>query len=210
MEVIEIIMNKKQQIIVIHGGTTFGSAEVYLKSLNSSVVDLDKLRYRKDWKDTLQETLGSTFDVFQPRMPNSNNAQYSEWKIVFEKILDQVDDNVIVVGHSLGALFIVKYLSENNPTRKIRSLFLIASPLDDETDESLGSFVVDSDKVKNIHKRTEKIYFYFSKDDPVVAFSEAEKYMKKFPDAIFRILDGRGHFKQENIPELVLDLQSLL
>jgi len=103
-------MNRKQQIVVIPGGTTFDNQKDYHNFLESFDVDLDRLRYRKDWKDSLQEELGQEYDVFQPRMPNSTNAQYDEWRTMFEKIIEKTGDEILLVGHSLGALFLVKHL----------------------------------------------------------------------------------------------------
>src|SRR6266481_3424751 len=187
-------MDKKQQIIVIHGGSTFDNPETYSNCLDLLVVNLDRLRYQKDWKDSLQEDLGPSFDVFQPRMPNNSNAQYVDWKKMFEKVMDKVDEGIILVGHSLGALFLSKYLSENSPSKQIKSVFLVAAPFDDQSKESLGSFAIDVKKLESIAKKTGSIFLYFSKDDPVVAFSEADKYLKKLPQATLRVLDGRGHF----------------
>lgn len=202
-------MDKKQQIVVIHGGTTFNNPEAYSSFLDSFVVNLDKLRYQKDWKDTLQEELGLAYDVLQPRMPNNTNAHYNEWKIILDKIMEKVDEGVVLIGHSLGALFLVKYLSENNSTKKIKSLFLVAAPFDDESKESLGSFVLDPTKIEDVGEKVGSITLYYSKDDPVVSFSESDKYLQKFPQAILRVLDGREHFKQEKFPEIISDLQNV-
>lgn len=202
-------MDKKQQVIVIHGGSTFDSPEAYSRSLDSLVINLDRLRYQRDWKETLQEALGPAFDVFLPRMPNNTNAQYTDWKKMFEKVMDKVDENVVLVGHSLGALFLTKYLSENSPSKKVRSVFLVAAPFDDASKESLGSFGIDANKVGNIQEKVDSIFLYFSKDDPMVSFAEADKYTQRLPQATLRTLDGRGHFRQEQFPELVRDLQNL-
>ncbi len=202
-------MDKRQQIVVIHGGSTFDSSETYSYFLDSFVVNLDRLRYQRDWKETLQEELGSAFDVLLPKMPNNTNAQYMEWKKMFEKIMDKVDENVVLIGHSLGALFLTKYLSENSLSKKVRSVFLVAAPFDDQSRESLGSFGIDVSKVGNIQEKVGSIFLYFSKDDPAVSFSEADKYAQKLPQATLRTLDGRGHFRQEQFPELVRDLQNL-
>lgn len=201
-------MYTKQQIVVIHGGSTFDNQEEYFHFIDSFVVNLDRLRYQKDWKDNLQEDLGSLCDVFQPRMPNSTNAQYSEWKKILDKIIEKLNDNIIFVGHSLGALFLVKYFSENYPTKKIKSLFLVAAPFDDQSVESLGSFIIDPKQINNIEKRVGSIFLYYSKDDFVVPVTEADKYKQKLPNATVRILEDRGHFKQEKFLEIVTDLQN--
>jgi hypothetical protein len=57
-------------------------------------------------------------------MPNPMNARYNEWKILFKKIVLLLDDNVILIGHSLGAIFLVKYLSENKFPKKNSGNFI--------------------------------------------------------------------------------------
>src|SRR3972149_11433312 len=104
--------NMKQQIIVIHGGTTFKSYGDYIYYLKNKEISLDELTLKKDWKDTLEEKLGKTFEVLFPRMPNRTHARYKEWKIWFERIVPLLNDGVFFIGHSLGGIFLVKYLSE--------------------------------------------------------------------------------------------------
>ena len=103
----------KQQVFVIHGGTAFDTYEEYISYLQKKEVSLEKLLGR-DWKLNLQDNLGSDYEVFLPKMPNAQNAVYKEWCIWFEKYLPLLDDGVILVGHSLGAVFLAKYLSEHD------------------------------------------------------------------------------------------------
>ena len=66
----------------------------------------------------LDKVLGGGYEVLIPQMPNSQNARYSEWKILFEKIISILDDEIILIGHSLGGIFLVKYFSENDYAKK--------------------------------------------------------------------------------------------
>ncbi len=85
--------------------------------------------------------LGNKFDVLLPKMPNPSNAKYNEWKIIFNKISKLLEKNVILIGHSLGAIFLIKYLSENKFPKKILATLLISPPYDDDgMEESLGDF----------------------------------------------------------------------
>lgn len=34
-------------------------------------------------------------------MPNKQNAQYVEWEIVFRRLVDALDNDFILIGHSL-------------------------------------------------------------------------------------------------------------
>ena len=120
-----------QQVFVIHGGNAFNSYEEYISALEEKVVSLEDFT-RKGWKKSLQEKLGAEYEVFNPQMPNGQNAKYPEWKIYFEKFLPLFSDNVIFVGHSLGGIFLAKYFSENKVSKKIKATILIAAPYDED------------------------------------------------------------------------------
>jgi len=79
---------KKQQILLIHGGSTYRSYEDYISDLKKKTPNLEWIISRRDWKNELQVHLGVGFVVYQPQMPNKQNAQYEEWKILFDKLLD--------------------------------------------------------------------------------------------------------------------------
>jgi predicted alpha/beta hydrolase family esterase len=188
----------KQQILIIHGGDTFNNYEDYILYLKNKVIDLDKFR-RKGWKDNLQNDLGLDYDVILPRMPNSTSACYSEWKIWFEKIIYLLNDNLIIIGHSLGGIFLAKYFSENNITKKVKAAILIAVPFDDKEGSSFNL----STSLLNFSEQCKNIYLVQSKDDSTVPFEQVEKYKKSLPDAEVITFEDRGHFNQETFPEIV-------
>ena len=193
----------KKQIVVIRGGTTFNAYEEYISFLKNKEVKIDNFKIRKDWKDTLEKELGDDFELFTPRMPNGTNASYEEWKIWFEKMTPFLKDSVFLVGHSLGGIFLVKYLSENMFSKKIKALLLIAAPFDDEdSDESLNDFALIG-SLKKITEQVGKIYLFHSKDDPVVPFDQVNKYKNIFPGSEIIVFTDRQHFNQEHFPELV-------
>ena len=193
----------KQQVIVIHGGTTFDKHEDYISYLKNRVVTIDDFKLWTDWKGNLQEKLGEKFEVLFPRMPNGTNARYGEWKIWFERIFPFLTDNPILIGHSLGGIFLAKYLSETNFPETINATILVAAPFDDENlGESLADFKLPL-TLSKLMKQGGKIYLIQSKDDPVVPFKQLAKYKQVLPKAEEIILKGRGHFKQEAFPELV-------
>ena len=198
----------KKQVILIHGGSTFDSYKNYLAFLNNLKIDLNRYK-RTKWSDSLRQELGNKFDVLLPKMPNPMNAKYDEWKILFKKISFLLDNNVILIGHSLGAIFLVKYLSENKFPKKILATLLVSPPYDDEgMEESLGDFVL-SKSLNKLNKHGGKIFIYQSKDDSVVPYSHLEKYKKALSDAIIREFKKRGHFDQLKFPELIKDIKEL-
>jgi len=198
----------KKQIVVIHGGDTFDTYEEYLSFLKSYELNLNKLK-TKGWKNSLEEKLGEEFEVFLPNMPNSANAKYNEWTIMFEKLPPFLGDTVVLVGHSLGGTFLAKYLSENKFPKKILATFLVAAPYNDkDSEDSLGNFVLPA-TLKKFEKQGGRIFIYHSEDDPIVPFVDVEKYTKDLPKAEKNIFKTKGHFIQEEFPELVESIEHL-
>lgn len=197
----------KQQILVIHGGGTFDTYDEYINFLKTKEVTLDKL-LKKDWKTSLQEKLGGEYQVVAPQMPNSQNARYLEWQIRFERILPVLDESLILIGHSLGGIFLAKYLSENDISKKVIATFLIAAPYKDEPGESLTDFKI-VDDLSRLEKQSGTIYLYHSKDDPVVPYAHAELYSHKLQQAVLRTFDDRKHFNQSDFPEIEEDIRNL-
>lgn len=196
----------KKQVLVIHGGTTFDTYEQYLKYLKEYNLTLEKINH-KGWKDFLEGTLPD-HEVLSPKMPNQKNSKYLEWKIWFEKVFPFINDGVTLVGHSLGGIFLAKYLSENGFPKSVTSLHLVAAPYDSELAiESLGDFAL-LGPVRSIENITKKIFLYHSKDDPTVPFEELQKYKKDLPESTLVVFEDRGHFQQKDFPELIENIKS--
>ncbi len=196
-------MKKKIQILYIHGGMTFKNRKDYVHFLKTRSVSTKKKVY---WSgDDFDAKLGKNYEVIRPRMPLQDNATYSDWKIHFERFFPHLRDNVILIGSSLGGIFLAQYLSENKFPKKILSTYLICAPFDNTlTGEDLvGGFKLKSN-LSLLEKNTDNLYFLFSKDDDVVPVAHAEKYRKKLPNAKITIYKSmNGHFQILKFPEIV-------
>lgn len=197
----------KQQIFVIHGGTAFNTYDEYISYLQEKEVSLEKLIGR-DWKMNLQDTLGEEYEVYLPKMPNAQNAVYKEWCLWFEKFLPLLDDGVILVGHSLGAVFLAKYLSEHIVTKKIKATLLVAPPFGRDLGEPLPQFSITA-PLAGLEQQGGKVVIYHSKDDQVVDFSELSQYQKQLASLETRVFEDRGHFNMEEFSEIVADIRSI-
>jgi len=199
----------RQQVVIIHGGETFDTYEEYISALRKSRIQPERLRFKKGWKETITEKLGENFDVLLPQMPNKTSAHFEEWKIWFEKVIPFIKDDALLIGHSLGGIFLAKYLSENNISKKIKATIIVSAPFDDEkTGRSLADFKLSSSLTK-FADQGGKIYLIQSKDDPEVPFENIEKYKKSLPEAETMIFGKRGHFLQEDFPEIIKLIKSL-
>jgi len=195
------------QVLVIHGGNAFETNEEYFSYLQNKELSLEDLKF-KGWKDNLAKNLGEGYEVIAPRMPNSQDARYKEWKIWLEKVINLLDDDLVLIGHSLGGICITKYLSENISPKKIKATFLVAAPFNSEGKHPLVDFVL-SENISALEKQGGQIHIYHSKDDAVVPYSNCEDYQKALPSATLRTFTDRGHFHQPDFPEIIDDLKSL-
>ena len=197
----------KQQVFIIGGGSAFDTHEAYIESLKKREVSLEKLSF-KDWKGNLPTNLGDSFEVYFLQMPNRFNARYLEWKIWFEKYVPYMQDNCIFVGHSLGGVFFAKYLSEEILQKKVRATFLVAAPYNTATNHPYVDFNINK-PLTSFESQGGQIFLYQSRDDQSVPFSNLADYVRELPNATVRIFDNRGHFNDEQFPEIVEDIKYL-
>lgn len=195
----------KQQVFIIHGGNAFNSYDDYLTDLKQKEVSLEMLKL-SDWKSSLGAVLGEMFEVLIPRMPNPQNAKYFEWKIFFEKYIPLLDDGVILIGHSLGGIFLAKYLSEEIYPKKIRATLLVAAPFNTPHVHPYVDFNL-LNSLEGLAAQGGAVFFYHSKDDQVVPFSDFENYRVALPGAQFRTFEDRQHFNGEAFPEIAEDIR---
>lgn len=188
-----------RQILIIHGGNSFLSYDKYLDNLKRTELDYERLLQKRRWKDSIIETF-SDADVLTPTMPNSANAQFTEWSIWFEKILPLLGDDVTIIGHSLGAMFLAKYLHTHPLTRPVRQLILLAAGYN-EASEEYGQFKLDS--ATGLEKSADKIHLMHSQDDHVVPYEALDKFAKDIPTASIHRFTDRNHFLDEYFPELL-------
>jgi predicted alpha/beta hydrolase family esterase len=201
-------MENKIQVFIIHGGMTFKSKKDYLHFLRTKEVSIDK---KIKWSDEfLEKNLGKNFEIIKPRMPLADNAKYEEWKVYFERFFPLLNDNIILIGSSLGGTFLAKYLSENKFPKKILSTYLICPPYDNTLpgEDLVGGFKLKSD-LSLLEKNSKNLYLMFSKDDDVVPLAHIEKFKKKLKNADFIIYESKnGHFKIPEFPEIIKMIKS--
>ena len=196
------------QILFIHGGMTFKSQKEYIRFLKQREISLDK---KIAWNgDYLTKQLVAKAQIIRPRMPLQDNAKYQEWAIHFERYIPKLKANSILIGESLGGIFLAKYLAENKFPKKLLSVYLVCPPFDNSLPEEdlVGGFVLPSD-LSLIQKNCQRLTLLFSNNDPVVPVAHADKFAKKLPKAkivVYKHIDG--HFQVSGFPEIVTMIKS--
>lgn len=196
---------QKTQILYIYGGNTHKTRKNYLHYLKTRKIYFFTGE-RPSWHSSIfDKKLGKEFEVIRPRMPLQDNAKYIEWKIHFERYFPFLRDNLILIGESLGAVFLAKYLSENKFPKKLLSVYLIGAPFENSLpgEDLVGGFKLKSD-LSLIEKNCKNTTLMFSKKDDVVPVEHAKKYREKLKNAKIIVYDHiNGHFKISKFPELL-------
>ena len=189
-----------KQVLIIHGGNSFSSYDSYINDLRSTEIHYQRLMPQRKWKSWIAEQMPEA-DVLLPTFPNGYNAVYEEWVIYFEKLIPFLGNDVRLVGHSLGAMFLTKYLHEQQLSNKVRQLILIAGQYGERAGDDMGSFLVES--ATGLEQSAHEIHLFYSKDDPIVDYSGLAAYSADLADVVVHDFDGRGHFLDETFPELL-------
>ena len=142
-------------------------------------------------------------------MPLQDNAKYRDWKILFERYIPLLKKDSILIGSSLGGIFLAQYLSEKKLPKKALSVYIVCAPFDGDlpTEDLVGGFKLKSN-LSLLERNCKNLYTIFSKDDEVVPVSHAEKYRKRLKTAHIIIYKSKGgHFTIPKFPEIIKMIQ---
>ena len=166
-------------------------------------------------KEKLEE---KGFKVYTPSMPEPANPKIDAWVSFLKQQVGTPDENTYLLGHSIGAQTILRYLESLEPTAKIGGAVFLAGwvHLTDEAYEEEGDVEIakpwletpiDWEKVK-LH--TDKFTAIFSDDDPLVPYSDSEIFKDKLNAKIITE-SKKGHFSgDDGIKELPSALSAIL
>lgn len=141
---------------------------------------------------SLQENLGDQYAIDYPEMPSDESAPDFGWLHEIGKKISEAKDNFILAGHSLGASMILKFLSENDVPKKIKGIFLLATPFWSGNETWKQGLKLRENFAGNLPGET-PIFFYHCQDDEEVPFSQMDQYKRELPQANFRVVTSGGH-----------------
>jgi uncharacterized protein len=158
--------------------------------------------------DRLREELGPGFEVLFPLMPDPDDPHYEPWSERLGEVLADIEDPVVVVGHSLGGSVVLKHLAEGGRRERIAGLVLIAVPFWGESGWEAEWALPEGwpDAATDLPP----IFLFHSSDDDVSPFSHLELYARRLPDATARPLEGYGHlYERGDLTEIVETIRGL-
>lgn len=141
-----------------------------------------------------------------PEMPDSYKPDWNVWKHEIERF--DIGADTMLVGHSCGGGFWVRYLSEN-PGIRVGKVVLVAPWLDPDKDETQGFFDFTIDP--HIMQRTAGMMIYNSDNDMGNVHKSVATLRQDIPDIDYREFHKYGHFTEADMgtnefPELLQEL----
>ena len=182
----ENVKSKNIKVLIIHGFEGNGDGNWF------------------PWMKNNLEKLGC--EVFTPTMSTSHHPDLQSWMNELQPYLDQLDENSIVIGHSLGSKAALHLLAQGG--KKVGKLFLVASAIGNpkrnwawlkkvwaNSDlDALKKFWEQPIDWKSADQFASKKYIIVSKDDP---FIDSEHYKTAaLNDLQVEVWNGQGHFCQ--------------
>jgi predicted alpha/beta hydrolase family esterase len=125
--------------------------------------------------------------------------------------LKNLHNDVVLIGCSLGAMFLTKYFIEHKPSFSVKELIIMACPVQDGTftDDDCRDFLSKVSDLVKMSGKAKKITIMHSRDDFVVPYEHALKYKAALPEAELVTFEDKNHFLVEELLELVERIRGL-
>ena len=189
--------NKERNCIIIHG----------CPSNREKAMDSQRRTYDKHWMPWIKKELSVRgIQTETPLMPNPWAPDYQAFKKEFEK--HRILENTILVGHSCGCAFLVRWLGESK--QKIKKLILVAPwnipDKDDQERKAFYEYPID----ETIKYRADKIVMFTANDEEEDGKKSLEIFHHALSGKIIE-LKGRGHYTMSDMgtdefPELLEEM----
>lgn len=148
-----------------------------------------------------------------PKFPTPEGQSLSSWRETFVNEVGGVTSDTILVGHSIGAAFVLNLLNKSDSPAK--AVFFVAGfigslgqPQFDSLNESFFSEEFDWERIR---KNSGKLFVYAGDNDPYVKSEKGIELAKLLKTELIVIPNG-GHLNQDagfkEFPRLLEDLES--
>ncbi len=151
------------------------------------------------------------YNVILPEFPPREGVVYEEWKKIFDQYRQYINSNSIIVAHSIGNEFTIKYMNENDLKINLYiGLAGFSQYFEWETKQDLNracqNFLVSKKELENFKNRSNKRYAIYSDNDHLVPFELLEQFPKSI-EAVPVLIKNIGHMGKksgiEKIPKVI-------
>lgn len=155
-----------------------------------------------NWFPWLKEQLEKfSHTVFVPEFSTPENQSLEIWMRDFEYYFHLIDDDSILIGHSLGSAFILNILERLSLPKPVKACFLVAGFIgllgNKHYDDLNRTFTDKKFDWNKIRKNCGKFYVISSDNDPYVPLEKGEEISGYLKTELIVIPNG-GHLNSES------------
>jgi len=158
--------------------------------------------------NSLRHNLGSAYNVEYPELESDESASDFGWIQQIHDKVSEVETDMIIIGHSLGASMILKFLSEHPITSKIKAVFLISAPFWSGNEDWKAGLKLRPGFAEKLPQKL-PIFFYHCRDDQEVTFDHLDTYKKNISQATFREIKSGGHLLGNDLSVVANDIKAI-
>jgi len=165
----------------------------------------------KQLATSLSHSLGPQYEVHYPALPHEGDASYEEWKHHLEKELAPMQGPIVLVGHSVGASILIKWMSEMGAEKPLAGMFLLACPFWGGNGWCYSGYeelMLPEGGATHLSKGRQ-IFLYHCRDDATVPFDHLALYAQILPEATVCERDEGGHQFNNDLSFVAEDIKSL-
>ena len=152
-----------------------------------------------NWFPWLKKELENKgFEVVVPKFPTPLDQSLESWMRTIAKYKNRINEEAVLVGHSLGATFILNYLEKSG--KKIRAAYLVApfhKLLGSSYDKLNNTFVDKQFDWEKIKSNCGKLFVCASDKDEYIPLEITKELIKKL-NAEFNLIPDGGHLNKES------------
>lgn len=174
-------MENKLNCIIIHG----------CPSSKDSLIDMSERTYYKHWIPwTRERLLEMGVPTSTPMLPEPWFPDYEKFKQEFEKY--EVNEQTVLVGHSCGCAFLVRWLGDTN--RKIKRLILVAPWKFPKNNDPIKVKYYNFPISKDVKSNVGEIVIFTSDNEEKPGGTESLQIYQEGLGGETISLSGRGHY----------------
>jgi len=165
-------------------------------------------QWDKKLVDSLASELGRDYEIRYPLVPNEADPTYADWRTALEKEFDRLDEDAIVIGHSLGGAILIRALAECRLRGALTAVILIAAPFVGEGGWKSENTELRQDIAARLPVGVPVLLFHGTKDE-VAPVEHVDLYAETIPRALVRRLNGRDHQLNNDLSVVANDIRCL-
>ncbi len=137
------------------------------------------------------------FERTVPEMPNTDHPILREWLSKLRTVIGAPDENTYCIGHSVGAIAVMRYLEALEGDRAIGGAVFVAGFPESIGYEELNSFFESPLDYVAVRKHAGRFIAIQSDTDPYVPLKNGE-LLRDNLGAELRVIKNGGHFNAED------------